>query len=265
MADNDAVLYAVSDRVATLTLNRPEARNALSPDVSATIIRMLRAADKDPAVKCILIQAKGDNFSAGGDVKSFSETLSQTPEQRYDQFEQRLLVATRLPNTLLETSKPIVVATRGAVAGAGMALCLAADFVIASESTYFLAAHVHIGLSVDCGLSGLLIGAMGIKAAKRFTLLGEKMTAADALALGVVTETVADAELDAKVAKLVGRIAKGPSTAMAGTKALLNHAAYPGFGTLLQEEAVSIARCVSQEDFRKGVEGALNKKPAAFD
>jgi 2-(1,2-epoxy-1,2-dihydrophenyl)acetyl-CoA isomerase len=260
-----AVLYAVSDRVATITLNRPEARNPLSQDVSAELIRLFRLADKDPVVKCILIQAIGENFSAGGDVKGFSETLALTPEERYDQFERRLLIAGRLPKALLENSKPIVVATRGAVAGAGMALCLAADFVIAADNTYFLAAHVHVGLSVDCGLSGLLIGAMGVKAAKRFTLLGEKVGASDALSLGIVTSVVADAALEEEIAKLTKRLAKGPATAMAGTKMLLNHAAFPNFGTVLNEEGLSIAQCVSKDDFRKGVEGMLNKKPAAFD
>ncbi len=261
----NAVLYAVSDRVATITLNRPEARNPLSQDVSAELVRLLRQADTDTSVKCILIQAVGENFSAGGDVKGFSETLALSPEERYDQFERRLLVAGRLPNALLDTSKPIVVATRGAVAGAGMALCLAADFVIAADNTFFLAAHVHVGLSVDCGLSGLLIGAMGIKAAKRFTLLGEKVGANDALSLGIVTTVVADDALQDEVAKLTRRLTKGPATAMAGTKMLLNHAAFRDFGTVINEEAYAIARCVAKDDFCKGVEGMLNKKSATFD
>ncbi len=264
MSEN-AVLYAVADRIATITLNRPEARNPLSQEVSAEIIRLVRLADKDSSVKCILFRAEGENFSAGGDVKGFSETLALTPEERYDQFERRLLVAARLPNALLDCSKPIVASTRGAVAGAGMALCLAADFVVAADNTYFLAAHVHVGLSVDCGLSGLLIGAMGVKAAKRFTLLGEKVASDEALALGIVTKVVADASLEEETAKLLKRIARGPATAMAGTKSLLNHAAFPGFGTLLNEEATAIAKCVATDDFRKGVEGMLNKKPAAFD
>ena len=260
-----AVLYAVADRVATITLNRPETRNALNQDVSAELVRLLRLADSDASVKCILIQAVGENFSAGGDVKGFSDTLTLSPEERYDQFERRLLVAGRLPNALLENSKPIIAATRGAVAGAGMALCLAADFVIAADNTYFLAAHVHLGLSVDCGLSGLLIGAMGIKAAKRFTLLGEKVVANDALSLGIVTTVVADSALEEEVAKLTRRVAKGPAAAMAGTKMLLNHAAFRDFGTVINEEAYALARCASKDDFRKGVEGMLNKKPAVFD
>lgn len=262
---DQAILYTVAERIATITLNSPDTRNALPPEVGAEIIRLVRLADRDPAVKCILLQAVGENFSAGGNVKSFSETLSQTPEERYDQFEKRMLVGNRLPMCFIEATKPVVVATRGAVAGAGMALCLAADYVIAAESTFFLAAHVHIGLSIDCGLSSLLVASMGVKAAKKMSLLGERVAANDALALGIVTEVVSEADLEAATKKITDRLIKGPATAMAGTKMLLNRAAYPDFVAQLAEEARSIARCVSQDDFRKGVEGAISRKPAVFD
>lgn len=262
---HNAVLYTVTDRVATITLKDPASRNSLGPDVGAEIIRLMRLSDRDPAVKCILIQAVGDNFSAGGNIKSFKETLGLPPEERFDQFERRMLVGNRLPNSLLENSKPVVVAARGAVAGAGMALCLAADVVIASDTTYFLAAHVHIGLSIDCGLSSLLIGAMGIKAAKRLSLLGERISAVEALALGIVTEVVDDAKLEEITLALTSRLAMGPSTAMAGSKRLLNRAAYPDLVAQLAEEAKSIARCVATDDFCKGVEGMLSRNPITFD
>ena len=148
----DILKYSVEDRVARLTLNRPGSRNALSPELASRIIESVRAADADPGVKCILIQGEGEHFSAGGDVKNFGGELELTPAQRFDLFERRLLVGNRLPKCLVDATKPVVAATRGAVAGGGMALCLAADFVVCGESSYFIAAHVHLGLSVDCGL-----------------------------------------------------------------------------------------------------------------
>lgn len=261
---SNEVLYAVSDRVATITLNRPEVRNALSPEVTGALIRMIRAADEDAAVKCIVIRGAGGHLSAGGDVKSFQEALTQPAAERYDMFERRLLVGNRLPQVMLDCSKPIVVAARGAVAGAGMSLCLAADFVLCSTTAYFLAAHVHVGLSLDCGLSGLLVGAMGIKAAKRLALLGERISASEAAELGIVTAIVEDDGLDAALQALTARLAAGPATAMAGTKRLLNAAAYPGFTTLLADEATGIARCVASEDFARGVDSVVNRKPASF-
>ena len=259
------LLYSVADRVASITLNNPEARNALPPDVGAEIVRLMHASDNDPAVKCILIKATGENFSAGGDIKSFKETLGLSAEERYEQFERRVLVGNRLPNSILEVSKPVVIATRGAVAGAGMALCLAADYVVAAESTYFLAAHVHIGLSIDCGMSSFMVAAMGVKAAKRLALLGERVTAKEALDLGMVTEVVANDDLDERVERITARLVKNPATAMAGSKQLLNRAAYPDLAGQFAAEANSIAHCVASNDFIKGVEGMLNKKPAVFD
>jgi 2-(1,2-epoxy-1,2-dihydrophenyl)acetyl-CoA isomerase len=257
--------YEVRQRVATLTLNRPQASNALSPELASALILRIRDADADPAVKCIAIAAEGDNFSAGGDIKSFEQTLSLPPAERYDLFERRLQVGNRLPQVLLDCSKPIVVAAQGAVAGAGMSLCLAADFTLCSENAYFLAAHVHVGLCLDCGLSGLLIGAMGVKAAKRLAMLGERISAAEARELGIVTRVVPAAELGLELEKLTARLAAGPAIALAGTKQMLNHAAYPGFTAQLAEETAGIARCAASDDFRHGVEGALARRPARFD
>jgi 2-(1,2-epoxy-1,2-dihydrophenyl)acetyl-CoA isomerase len=263
--DSSGVLYSVANRVATITLDRPEVRNAISHSVAAEIVHLLRQADKDQNVKCIVIQGTGKNFSAGGDVKGFNETLELSPQERYDHFERAMLMGNRLPNALLETSKPIIAATRGAVAGAGIALCLAADFVIAAESTYFLVAHVHIGLCIDCGLSSLLVAAAGIKAAKRLALLGERVLAEEALSLGFVTKIVTDEALDTEVEQMVARLAKGPATAMAASKALLNQAAFQGFGELLAAEATSIAKCAATDDFQRGVRGMLSRTAPEFE
>jgi 2-(1,2-epoxy-1,2-dihydrophenyl)acetyl-CoA isomerase len=176
-----------------------------------------------------------------------------------------VLLGNRMPRALLETSKPIVAATRGAVAGAAVALCLAADFVVAAESTYFLIAHVHIGLSIDCGLSGLLIGATGIKNAKRLALLGERVLAEEALSLGFITKLVTESSLDAEVENLTSRLARGPAIAMTGSKILLNQAAFQGLGDLLSAEAESIAKCAATDDFRKGVRGLLDRTATEFD
>ncbi len=262
---SDILKFEIAERVATLTLNRPEHRNALSPELSSALIDHIRRADADPLVKCLVIDAEGEHFSAGGDIKGFRDTLTLTAAERYDLFERKLVVGNRLPNALLEAGKPIVVSTRGAVAGAGMSLCLAADFVVAGESTYFMAAHVHVGLSIDCGLSGLLVAAMGIKSAKRLALLGERVGAQEALALGILTEVVPDQDLAEATRKLSLRLSRGPAVAMTATKALLNHAAYPGFAEQLAGEALGVARCAATDDFGRGIQATLNKKPAEFE
>ncbi|BCG05674.1 CoA isomerase (plasmid) [Paraburkholderia sp. PGU19] len=259
------VKFTVNDRIATITLDRPEARNALNPELTGELIQKIRLASADPQAKCILIQAEGESFCAGGDVKGFSELLHLSSERRFDAFEQKLLVGNRLPKVILESPKPIVVATRGAVAGAGLSLCLAADFVISAESTYFIAAHILVGLSLDCGLSGMLTAAMGIKTAKRLALLGERFGAKEAMDLGIVTQVVSETDLQDVTQKLVRRLSAGPATAMAKTKDLLNHAVYRSLNDQLAEEATAIAECAATEDFRKGIEAALGKQRRDFD
>ena len=261
----DALKYEVADRIATLTLNRPEARNPLSPDVVASLVARLHAADADREVKVILIRAEGENFSAGGDMKSFKTALESGAQERAEMFGARLAVGNRLPQALVDSRKPIVTATRGAVAGAGIALCLGADFVVGSATSYFLAAHVLVGLSLDCGLSALLVGTVGIRQAKRLALLGEKVDAQEALALGIVTRLVDDAVLDEEARKLALRLAAGPSTAMAGSRRLLNEVAHRNFTEQLGREGAWIATCVTTDDFRTGVENFLQRERRPFD
>lgn len=262
---NELIRSERQGRIAIITLNRPESRNALSPDLVEALLKRFREAEQEPQVKCILLRGSGECFSAGGDVKSFEATLELPPNERYALFEQRLLSAVRLPNLLLNSPKPVVVQAHGAVAGAGLALCLAADYVISSDNCQFIAAHVHVGLSIDAGISAMLSAAMGIKQAKRLTLLGERIDAQQALELGIVTEVVSNEALQQTVDKVTTRLAAGPAVAMASSKALLNRIAYPDLDRQLVEEARAIARCTASDDFAKGIRAALERKPAAFD
>ena len=250
--------------VATLVLNRPAVRNALSPAMTDALIAAFRSVDVDPAVKCIVITGAGEHFSAGGDVKGFGEALSLAPADRHDQFEKRLLVGSRLPNLLLRSRTPVIVAPRGAVAGAGLALCLASDITLACQSSFYVAAHVHVGLSLDVGLSRLLVETIGIKAAKRLALLGERVDASEALSLGLVDELVSPENFDARLASLARRLAAGPALAMEGTRSLLNAAAYSGLDGQLVEEGRWIARCVAHADFEEGVRAAMERRKPSF-
>lgn len=262
---SELIRYSLENRVATLTLNRPESRNALSPELIERLIENFRIAESDPAVKCIVLRGEGEHFCGGGDVKGFNQTLSQSSQERFNLYEQRLLKSMRLPNLLLESNKPVVIQTRGAVAGAGLALCLAADFVICGESSFFLAAHVHIGLSLDSGLSGLLVGAMGVKAAKRLALLGERISTNEALSLGIINKVVPDDQLPGEVEKLTQRLAAGPAQAMASSKALINQAVYREFNEQLVQEAIRVGHCAASDDFITGIKAIMERESPQFD
>jgi 2-(1,2-epoxy-1,2-dihydrophenyl)acetyl-CoA isomerase len=256
---------STGNRVAQLTLNRPESRNALAPELVSELIQAVRDADADPAVKCILIRGEGEHFSAGGDVKGFAALMATPQDRRQDLFERKVLAGNRLPQTLLEARKPVVAVVRGAIAGAGVGLCLAADYVLCGQSAYFVAAHVHVGLALDCGLSPLLVAAMGIKQAMRMALLGERIEAEQALRLGMVTEVLPDEELPAATEKLLQRLAAGPAIAMAATKELLNEAAYGDVERLLALEARAVGVCAATSDFATGIEAVRARKKPQFD
>lgn len=262
---SDSLKIERQGRTARLTLNRPESRNALAPELISALIQAIRDADADPQVKCILIHGEGAHFSAGGDVKGFAELMSTPQEQRRDLFERKVLTGNRLPKSVIEARKPVVVAARGAVAGAGVGLCLAADYVLCGESTYFMVAHVHVGLAVDCGVSAMLVGAVGIKQAMRLALLGERVDAREALRLGMVTEVIPDADLPAATETLLTRLSAGPSIAMAETKTLLNEAAYGDLERQLAREARAVGLCAGTNDFAAGLQAVTTKKRAQFE
>lgn len=252
-------------RAIHITLNRPEARNALSHDLITELLQAIRQADADPAIKCIVLRGEGEHFCAGGDVKNFAEIMATPPEGRQDMFERRVLVGGRLPQAVLECSKPVVVVAQGAIAGAGLGLCLAADYVLCGSSSFFVAAHVKIGLAVDCLVSTLLVQAMGIKAAMKMALLGERLDAGQALRYGMVSEVVADADLPAATQALLQRLTEGPAVAMASTKRLLNEAAYGDLGKQMVLEAKAVGRCAATQDFATGVAALLARRPPRFD
>lgn len=258
------VSLVVDDRVGIITIDRPEFRNSFTPEACAVFIRAMRAADNDPAVKSVLVRATGKDFSVGGDIKTFQSYFDLPSDERFEIFENKLLIGNRLPRAVIDCSKPVVFAAQGGVAGAAVALCLAADFVVAADNSYFLMAHVLIGLSLDCGLSGLALPAMGIKEAKRMAMLGERATAQDALRLGIASEVVGVDEVADRAMALARKLADGPSTALRETKALLNRAAYGGMVEQLSAEATAVGRSAASPDFQEGVEGILHRRPPRF-
>lgn len=262
---SDLLQVARQGRIVHLTLNRPEARNALTHELIDELLRALRSAEPDPAVKCIVIRGKGEHFCAGGDVKGFSAMLAASPEDRQDQFERRVLAGGRLPQEILDYGKPVVALVQGAVAGAGLGLCLAADYVLCARSSFFVAAHVRVGQAVDCLVSTVLVQAMGTKAAMKMALLGERLDADQALRFGLVSEVVDDDGLEAAAQSVLERLCQGPAVAMAATKQLLNAAAYGNLGPQILLEARAVGRCAATRDFESGVTARLAREEPRFD
>jgi 2-(1,2-epoxy-1,2-dihydrophenyl)acetyl-CoA isomerase len=225
---------------------------------------MLRQADSDDHVRSVLIAGAGDNFSVGGDVKNFGATLELTPGERRQAYEQRVLAGFGLLSTLDRFSKPLVAMVRGAVAGAGITLALAADFVVGSEDCFFVFAHTKIGLSPDAGLSYFLPRVVGPQKALQLVLAGARVDSAEALRIGLIERRVSASELEGATDSLVATLSRGATTALIRAKRLMKESMNRDLREQLKFEASYVGECAATGDFEEGVRAFLEKRRAQF-
>ncbi len=163
--------------ITTLTMNRPEARNALSMAMRAELTEALHDIENDDSVRCVVLRGAGEHFMAGGDVKNMGESIGRPPEQIRKEFLLRIHELHPIMFAMRRMPKPIIASCRGAAAGAGVSMALACDLVIAAEDAFFTLAYCHIGTSPDGSSSFHLPRAVGIKKAMEIALLGDRFDA----------------------------------------------------------------------------------------
>ena len=250
--------------VVTLTLNRPEARNALSDDMIRSLDAAFASGERDESVRAYVIRGAGDHFMAGGDVKGLYASRNKPAEERRNDTERMVPPLHLLIYRMRRAPQPIIASMRGAVAGFGMSLMLACDLAIAAEDAFFTLAYCHIGLSPDGSATWSLPRSIGTRKAMQLALLGERFPAAEALRLGLVNRLVSPALLDEETVKLAQRLASGPGLAIAHTKRLINASLDHTLETQLQMEGVAVADCMSSEDLKEGVTAFVEKRAARF-
>ena len=261
----DHVLIDVADGVATLTMNRPGTRNALSHEMRAEMADFLDTHRDDPAVRCIVLKGAGEHFMAGGDVKSFAEfARDMSPVERRTYFERRIHNGHRLILQLRDQPQPIIAAVRGGAAGYGVSLSLASDLAIASDNAFFTLAYVNIATSPDGSSSYFLPRAVGLKKAMEIALLGDRFDAYEAARLGVVNRVVPDSDLEGEVDKLARRLANGPAHALASIKRLVHGSLDNDVDRQLRMEAESFAACSMTADWAEGVTAFAEKRKPRF-
>jgi 2-(1,2-epoxy-1,2-dihydrophenyl)acetyl-CoA isomerase len=235
------VEYAVTDGVAHIELNRPEAANAFDLDTTRELAAIVDQAVADPGVRALLVTGAGARFCAGGDVASFAAAPDQP--SYIHQLAVELDAACR---ALAAVEKPVVAAVHGAVAGAGLALMLSCDVIVSAPATKFVFAYPGIGFTPDCGVSYLLPRAVGQQRALAFALTGKPATAAAALAWGLVSEVAEDA--GARAHDLAVGFAAGPATALGNVRRLLRQSWEMSRAETGAEEARTITEMVKGQE-----------------
>lgn len=261
---SDTVLCDLKDGVATVTLNRPDARNALSMELRVALGEVLGRVELDPAVRAVVIRGSGGHFMAGGDVKLMHQRLAMDKAERYRQILEGIHVLHLPIFAIRRMGKPVIASVEGAAAGFGLGLLASCDLAIAADDAFFTLAYCHIGASPDGGTSYFVARTMGMKMALELAFLGDRFDANRAKELGLVNWVVPKASLAAETTKLATRLAQGPTKAYANAKALFNASLNQTMETQLQMEAERMADSMMSDDHAEGVTAFVEKRKPVF-
>ncbi|MDQ3504386.1 MAG: enoyl-CoA hydratase-related protein [Actinomycetota bacterium] len=259
---SESVRVSRDGAVATLTLDRPQAMNALDDDAKVALRDRLQELGADQSVRAVVLTGAGERaFCTGQDLKEHIALL-----QAGDPAPLRTVAEHYNPTVLAIATmpKPVIAAVNGMAAGAGASLAFAADFRIAASRAVFLLAFARIGLSVDTGSSWTLPRLVGHAKATELAMLAEPLSATEALAIGLVTEVVPDEELAGRAAALAQRLAAGPTVAYGAIKAALHFSAGVDLTTALNREGDLMATTGASQDHKDAVAAFVAKEKASF-
>ncbi len=256
----DSVRCDVDDAVATITLNRPAARNALTAEMKTALLEALRACAADPAVRAVLLTGAGHSFCAGQDLREHAGLLAggQPPTDTVRAHYNPIIM------TITTMAKPVVAAINGVAAGAGASMAFACDFRIAAQDASLLMAFARVGLGADSGASWTLQRLAGTARAAELLMLAEPVTAEQALSFGIVNSVVEPAELATAARQLATRLAAGPTAAYAAIKDGLAFAAAHDLPEALEHEAQLQARLARTHDHAAATNAFVAKQAPVY-
>ena len=251
--------FHLDGRVAVLTLNRPEAMNALSGELTPAIRRGIQRCADDPAIGALLITGAGKAFCAGGDVKGMGDRFEgaqrSEPERIADlQHKQRTLTG-----ALYRLQKPSIAALPGAAVGAGLALALACDMRILGASAFMATGYARLAMSGDYGVNWFLTRLAGPGAARDMMLTGRRVEAAECKAFGLASQVVADAELQAAALRTAHALASVAGAAVRSIKQNLDEALQLELEPAMDHEAERLIRLLDSDEHRQAAEAFRNR------
>lgn len=256
---NDTVLVDVRDRVATVTLNRPDGANALDMAMGRALLAAALRCEADQGVRAVVITGAGKHFCFGGDLRGMAaegERVGAYLNELTTHIHAALSAFTRM-------RVPVIAAVNGTAAGGGVGLMCTADLAIAGRSSRFTLAYTGVGLAPDCGTSFLLPRIVGRRRAMELLLTNRTLGADEALAWGLVNEVVDDADVLSRAQTLAARFAAGPTEAYAAVKRLMD-AADPGLEAQMAREGRAIAAQGLHPHGIEGVHAFLEKRKASY-
>jgi 2-(1,2-epoxy-1,2-dihydrophenyl)acetyl-CoA isomerase len=258
----ETLIWEQEGGVGRLTLNRPDSLNAWTPQLGAELRQVVDTDAADPSVRTVLVTGAGRGFSSGADLKAGFDPHPDDgrPDVRKELHELYHPVIAGI--RVLE--KPVVAAVNGPAVGIGASLAFACDLLLAAESAYFGLAFVNIGLMPDGGSTFLVPAAVGKARAFQMALLGERVSAAQALDWGLVNYVYPDDQLMPEAEALVQKLAAGPTRSYASSKKALNNVLYPKMQEQLDLEADLQHEMARTDDFLEGVSAFVEKREARF-
>jgi 2-(1,2-epoxy-1,2-dihydrophenyl)acetyl-CoA isomerase len=263
------LLYEVRDGIARVTLNRPDAANAITPDQRNQLIELFAEASGDLNVRVVVLTANGKHFCTGADLR-----VSKIPENpRPEGAPERAMGdvgrnikrgAQKLVASILDCEKPVIAAVNGTAAGIGAHIALACDLIVAADSARFIEVFVRRGITPDGGGAYLLPRMIGLAKAKELIFFGDDLSAPDAERIGLINKCVPLDQLGAATDEWANRLAVAPTKAVGLAKWLLNRSLDSDRGTAFEEEAWAQELASRTEDFQEGVQAFIERRDVQF-
>lgn len=254
----ETITTAQDGGVLTITLNRPDVLNAFNDQMSAEMQEALRQAERDDAVRCLVVTGAGRGFCSGQDLRDRADNTAfsfvDSLRRRYNPIILKLRTI----------EKPVLAAVNGAAAGAGCSLALACDLRLASENASFIEVFSRVGLVPDSGSTYFLPRVLGLGKAFELSYLADPVSGKDALTLGLVNWVAPEADFPARTAEIARRLAEGPTKGFGLIKRALNHNLSVDLETALDYEAMLQEIAGRTSDHREGVSAFLEKRKAKF-
>ena len=260
----DSVLFRIDDGLAWITLNRPEARNAMDDAMREALLAALGRVWSDAAIRAAVLTATGDMFCPGADLWSGRRDGAEAAPHPGHARALMRQNSQRLIRTVLEVEKPIIAAVNGAAAGLGAHLALACDLVVMAAEARLIEVFARRGIAIDAGGAYLLSRLLPIHKAKELVFFADDVPAAEALRLGLCNRVVPRAELETAAREWGERLARGPTFALGLSKRLLERAYRSDLETCFEEEGMAQSLVAQSEDMREGVRAFAERRAPVF-